>query len=777
MASARSSSPASRPRGSAACPATGPTVDGDTLRFAGSGTIRTVANSTADLPVSIEIRYAVDGEEVAPRDVLGHDGEVAVTYLVRNLTAVPTELTLVDGDGATSTETVDVAVPMVGSLSMTLPGAFRDVVAPGAVVVGDGRGGTVVNWSLLLFSPLGSETQEVTWTAQATDAVVPGASLQVLPVTPDSFGSLGSTETAYAGAVDSTTELTGGAREIDTNLRRLAEGAGTLLAGLTQLQDGADELATGLVGAADGAGDLSDGIGQARVGANELTTGLGDLATGANTLAAGIGSARTGADELDGGLGDLSAGARQLSDGLGTAQAGGNELATGLGQLSAGASDLATGADDLATGATTLNSKTAELVTGAGQLSAGAAQVLSGIEQLADGLTGSDGLPAAISGINQLRAGIGAVGTSGTLLDGLSLVSAGLVDALNGIGDPGTPDTLRNGVARVQGGLSNPACNPGNPTDPANPCGLTEVNGLIGGSATALLAELTTVLTTLGTIDATLLTADDQALYGSAVTTLQTSSALRAGTIEALSTGLAGGITQLQGGMALIDAGLVELADGIGDPATSDTLRNGVFRITAGVSNPACNPANPTDPSNPCGLLEGLTALRSGLSAAAGDVADSLGSATRRAPCSGGPPSPRAAAASWPPVPRSSGPKGPRRWPPERARSRDGAAQVAAGAASALAGGEDLTDGHRTPCRRRAGARRRHGPCRGGGLGAGRRSRPAGRWCPELASVPDAQRPAAWSWATASCSSTRAARSSPTGSAPPSTGASSSPTG
>ncbi len=223
----------------------------------------------------------MDGEEVAPRDVLGHDGEVAVTYVVRNLTAVPTELTLVDGDGATSTETVDVAVPMVGSLSMTLPGAFRDVVAPGAVVVGDGRGGTVVNWSLLLFSPLGSETQEVTWTAQATDAVVPSASLQVLPVTPDSFGSLGSTETAYAGAVDSTTELTGGAREIDTNLRRLAEGAGTLLAGLTQLQDGADALATGLVDAADGAGDLSDGIGQARVGANELTTGLGDLSTGA----------------------------------------------------------------------------------------------------------------------------------------------------------------------------------------------------------------------------------------------------------------------------------------------------------------------------------------------------------------------------------------------------------------------------------------------------------------------------------------------------------------
>ncbi len=153
----------------------GPAVDGDTLRFAGSGTIRTVADSTADLPVSIEVRYAIDGEEVDPADVLGHDGEVAVTYVVRNLTAVPTELTLLDGDGETTTETVDVAVPMVGSLSMTLPGSFRDVVAPGAVVVGDGRGGTVVNWSLLLFSPLGSETQEVTWTARASDAVVPGA--------------------------------------------------------------------------------------------------------------------------------------------------------------------------------------------------------------------------------------------------------------------------------------------------------------------------------------------------------------------------------------------------------------------------------------------------------------------------------------------------------------------------------------------------------------------------------------------------------------------------
>jgi putative membrane protein len=600
-----------------------PTVDAGTFVF-GGGMARMVANNTADLPVSIEIQYAIDGRPVSPDRVAGHDGQVAVTYIVRNLTAVPTELTLVAGDGSTSTQTVDVSVPMVGSLSLTLPSAYRDVVAPGAVVVGDGRGGTVVNWSLLLFSPLGSETQEVTWTAQARDAVIPAASMQVVPVTPNSFGSLGATEQAYAGAVEATTALTDGARQIDSNLQRLADGAGELLAGLLQLRDGAQELAVGLNTASNGAGDLSSGLVRARTGADQLDTGLGDLADGAGRLADGASAARTGAGQLDTGLGELATGAKTIADALAAADAGGRDLSTGLGMLSAGSGDLADGLGDLADGAALVDANTVLLAAGAGSLSTGAAQVLAGIQLLSNDLQGPEGLPFALAGIDLLQAGIGAIGTENTLLDGLFLLDGGLVSVQNGIGSPAAAGTLRNGVALIGGGLNNPSCDPFDPPNPANPCGVTQFNGAIGTLSGQVVTDLQAVLTDLSGIDTSPLSDTDEQIVLDALATL-TTNATRAGTIQAFSGGITAVVGALQTGLAQVDGGLVAMAGAIGDPATADTLRNGVFRITAGVSNPLCDPTNPSDPANPCGLLEGLNILEYGLETAAAELAAGLG--------------------------------------------------------------------------------------------------------------------------------------------------------
>jgi len=666
-------------------------VDGANLQF-GPGTSRTVADNTADLPVSIEIHYSVDGNTVDPDDVVGHDGEVAVTYVVRNLTAQPTDLMLTDGDGEPVVRTVDVAVPMVGSLSLTLPSAFRDVLAPGAVVVGDGRGGTVVSWSLLLFAPLGSETQEVTWTAQARDAVVPAASLQVVPVTPDSFGSLGSTEKAYSGAVDATTELTGGAREIDANLRRLADGAGELLAGLLQLQDGAQTLAAGLVTAADGAGDLSDGLGLARAGAGQLDAGLVDLAAGAGSLSAGTTTARAGAGQLDTGLGDLAEGAATIADALAFADAGGRELATGLGQLSSGTDELAEGFGDLADGAALVDANTLLLAAGADELSLGAAQVLGGIQLLSESLQGSEGLPAALAGLAQLKVGIGAIGSANTLLDGLDQVSDGLVAVQDGVGTPSTPDTLRNGVARIGGGLSNPLCDPTDPANPANPCGVTQLNGSITSLSSAMLADLQVVIADLSVIDVSLLSLADQGALSGAIATLVTN-ATRAGTIAATSGGITTVVSQLQLGLADVDAGLVLVSDAIGDPATADTLRNGVFRITAGVSNPLCDLANPTDPTNPCGLLEGLTALELGLTAAATEVAAGLGSTTTEGTLLWGADQVSTGSGELASGADQLQSEGTAALAAGAQEASDGADLVAGGAAEAAAGGDELSDG------------------------------------------------------------------------------------
>lgn len=435
-----------------------PRVDGGTVTWSlqGPTAIRTVADHDRDLPVRFAISYHLDGEPVTPKQLAGRDGELTVTYRVTNVSGEPRTLRFVDGKGRAHTTIRDVPLPLVASLATTLDGRFADVDAPGANVVGDGRGNTVVNWSLLLFPPLGEESAEVGYTAQVRDAVVPEAVSQVVPVSSTSFGSLARTEQAYREAAASTTELTQGAGEIDRNLLRLAAGATELLSGIGKLADGAEQ----------------------------LETGLGAAKTGASQLAAGLGSARGGGEALAKGLGDLAGGATQLSQGLGAARGGGEQLRDGLGRLRDGSGRLAIGASALASGAGTLDAKALELAAGAGTLRRGAKDLLTGLTQFRDTVVGSDGLPAAQSGL-------------GKIIKGVTKIR-------RGVGAPTTPDTLIYGVALLALGVTNPAAldatnagyNPAclDPDTPAGagkqPCGVKEGLTLVGAGVDAVRAGL-----------------------------------------------------------------------------------------------------------------------------------------------------------------------------------------------------------------------------------------------------------------------------------------------
>ena len=51
-------------------------------------------------------------------------------------------------------------------------------------MAGDGQGGTKLSYTMTLLAPIGSDTAELSYTAQVTDAVVPDASVTALPVNP-----------------------------------------------------------------------------------------------------------------------------------------------------------------------------------------------------------------------------------------------------------------------------------------------------------------------------------------------------------------------------------------------------------------------------------------------------------------------------------------------------------------------------------------------------------------------------------------------------------------
>src|SRR5436305_1002532 len=201
---------------------------------------RTVANVPASkLPVTLKASYTLDGKAISPSNLVGKTGTVVASYTVANTTAAPTAISYKDGHGKTVTETINLVSPLVGQLQTDLPDTFTDVRTPRADLAGDGHGGTIAAFTLVLFGPIGAPAQSFGWTAHVTDAAVPPATLQVLPVVPSRHPELKTGEDGYQQGAETGAELTDGAGQIDANLVKLRDGAGQLLDGLSRAADGA----------------------------------------------------------------------------------------------------------------------------------------------------------------------------------------------------------------------------------------------------------------------------------------------------------------------------------------------------------------------------------------------------------------------------------------------------------------------------------------------------------------------------------------------------------
>jgi putative membrane protein len=363
------------------------TVDVD-----GEERLRSVSDFDGDLPIGVQVVYTLDGERVEPGDVVGESGKLEVQYTVENRTAEPQEVSFPDGNGGTVTRTVDVPIPIVGSLTTTAPSNFTNVRSEQANVAGDGKGGTTLSFTMTLFPPIGSTTAVFSYTADIVDGVVPRSNITALPVNPLDVPSFQTAAESYQGGADTGAELAAGATEIDSNLLKLRDGASDLLAGLIQLRDGSNELEQGLAGSAvpgsrqlaDGAGELNAGLGLINSGSKRLAAGTGEAFAGSSELAAG-------ARRLDGGLGELGGGVGDLGDGA-------DRLAAGQKALAAGLKDLYDGVDDLP------SSVKAELDDDASYQA-----LLGALEAIAEGVGSRADAPDA-----------------GTLLGGLNAVQYGL---------------------------------------------------------------------------------------------------------------------------------------------------------------------------------------------------------------------------------------------------------------------------------------------------------------------------------------------------------------
>jgi putative membrane protein len=417
----------------------------------GQQRLRTVSDYDKKLPLQVTVTYKLNGKTVEAGDVVGKSGHLEVHYKVTNVTGRDQDVTYNDGTGQMVTQTANVVIPMVGTLTTVLPSNFVDVTSAEANMAGDGRGQTQMSYTMTLFDPIGSPTSEFGYSANITKGLIPDASISALPVNPLQSPPFKGGAASYKSGAESGVQLTAGATQIDANVLKLRDGAETLIAGLIQLRDGAQKLNVGLAGdAAPGAIKLADG-------ATQLNSGAGQLAAGADTAHAGSGVLAAGTDTLATGAGKVDAGAGQLSNAF-NSPSGGQDLTGG----------------------------SAALAIGVGKISVGL-QELSGVE----------GLPKALNGLQKLRFGLDhpvhALGAAdpGGLLQGLQQIAGGLSNPACNPADPTNPANpcgVKQGLASVTLGVSNPACSLANPTNPANPCGVKQIVDLVGGKLTAASA-------------------------------------------------------------------------------------------------------------------------------------------------------------------------------------------------------------------------------------------------------------------------------------------------
>lgn len=539
---------------------------------------RSVSNFTGTLPVTVTTEYTLNGKRVAPGDIVGKSGKLGVKFVVTNKTSKKQDVTISDGNGGTITKTVDVPVPMVGSLTTTAPSNFSNVDPGGASTAGDGAGGTTMSYTMTLFPPLGSDSATLGYTADITDGVVPRVDVALLPVDPLSSPTFKSAATSYQGGADTGAQLVTGAGTIDGNLLKLRDGAADLLAGLIKLSDGSNQLNDGLANdAAPGAKKLASGTGDALDGSQKLFAG-------AKQLKAGLSTASGGGSQLDQGAKELLAGQKALAAGIKQLYAGIDVLPTAVqAQLNSNLDYLTLlgGLQAIADGVRAPGTTDCEV---ADPQNCGAAD---GLDATITQLNGAVNGPANVSGtIANLVATIGSIAATpdcgGTFCQptvaAIKLgVQAGLTAELNAIVAGLTK--IRDGIDHGTPG----ACNaPGD-------CGILQGALTIKAGIPILISAI------LNQIRGQLLAAIGTGAAGCDPTkTLQCgANALTSGTQQ-----LADGVSQLVAGLGQLSSGGSQLASGAGD------LADGLGQIDSGANDLANGLGDAADGSGQ--LADGL---------------------------------------------------------------------------------------------------------------------------------------------------------------------------
>ena len=288
-----------------------------------------------DLPVSMEIKYYLDGVQVSPSDLGGKSGhlkiEVNYTNNVKNKTKV-------------GKKTTDVYAPFVMATAMILPtDNFTNVTIDNGKVLSDGQRNIAIGVGM----PGLADSLDLKSIDEDIDLDIPEGFTMEADVTDFSMSS---TFTFALADLLNSLDL----NDVD-GLDDLKDSMDDLTDAATKLVDGSKELS-------DGASTLDEKYQEFDSGIGTLSSGVSTLSSGASTLSSGVSSYTSGADTLAGGVKQYVAGSNNLTSGVKTYVDGVSTLQNGIQTLKNGlAKQFTPGINSLAAGTEKLNTKVSEL--------------------------------------------------------------------------------------------------------------------------------------------------------------------------------------------------------------------------------------------------------------------------------------------------------------------------------------------------------------------------------------------------------------------------------
>lgn len=292
-----------------------PSKDGNTYTWNAKGNdVYYEGTATKQLPVSVKLRYELDGQEMSAKDMEGKSGHLK---LMISFTNNYSEVKNINGKSIV----IHPSYLAGGMLNMST-GKFSNVKCESGKIVNDGTN------EMLAFAniPGLNETLKSAGLDKVNNQL--GISDDVTVEADVNDFDLGSIMVGMTNEIDLASELgdIGSVSELTDGIDQLIEADDQLIDGSKQLYDGTTQLkeqAAPLTGSSDQVRQLSSGAIQLNDGVKALQTGISQYTAGASAINEGV-------NQLYG----IPQGAAQISEGITTYKT--QSLVSGIDDLSAG---------------------------------------------------------------------------------------------------------------------------------------------------------------------------------------------------------------------------------------------------------------------------------------------------------------------------------------------------------------------------------------------------------------------------------------------------------